>query len=70
MYAQTLRSGYFRLQNIAFASPDPADESIVYALASPSGVKGILVAGYGATTDEASTETLKRLHYKYHQSQQ
>jgi L-asparaginase/Glu-tRNA(Gln) amidotransferase subunit D len=49
---------------------DPADESIVYALASPSGVKGILVAGYGTTTDEASTETLKRLHYKYHQSQQ
>lgn len=49
---------------------DPADESIVYALASPSGIKGILVTGYGASTDESSVETLKQLHYKYHQSQQ
>lgn len=48
---------------------DPADEAIVYALASPSGLKGILVSGYGYTTDEASTETLKQLHYKYLQSQ-
>ncbi|MDB5010052.1 MAG: hypothetical protein JWR67_2206 [Mucilaginibacter sp.] len=49
---------------------DPADEAIVYALASKSGVKGILVSGYGATTDEASTETLKQLHYKYQQRNQ
>jgi hypothetical protein len=48
---------------------DPADESIVYALSSPSGIKGVLVSGYGATTDEAADETLKRLHYKYQQSQ-
>jgi hypothetical protein len=46
---------------------DPADEAIVYALASPSGVKGVLVSGYGYTMDEASIETLKRLHYKYQQ---
>ncbi len=46
---------------------DPADEAIVYALASASGIKGVLVTGYGATTDEASTETLKQLHYKYQQ---
>jgi hypothetical protein len=44
---------------------DPADEAIVYALASPSGLKGILVAGYGYTMDAASAETLKQLHYKY-----
>lgn len=49
---------------------DPADEATVYALASKSGIKGILVTGYGATADEASTETLKQLHYKYQQSQQ
>lgn len=49
---------------------DPADEAIVYALASKSGLKGILVSGYGATMDEASLQTLKQLHYKYHQSQQ
>jgi hypothetical protein len=46
---------------------DPADEATVYALASPSGIKGILVSGYGTSTDEASTETLKQLHYKYQQ---
>jgi hypothetical protein len=47
---------------------DPADEATVYALASPSGVKGILVSGYGTSADEAAEETLKRLHYKYVQS--
>ena len=47
---------------------DPADEATVYALATPSGLKGILVAGYGYSTDEASIETLKQLHYKYQQA--
>jgi L-asparaginase/Glu-tRNA(Gln) amidotransferase subunit D len=49
---------------------DPGDEATVYALASPSGVKGILVSGYGASSDEASEETLKQLHYRYQQSRQ
>ncbi|WP_299359588.1 phosphoribosylpyrophosphate synthetase [Mucilaginibacter sp.] len=49
---------------------DPGDEATVYALANKSGIKGILVAGYGASADEESTETLKHLHYKYHQGQQ
>lgn len=49
---------------------DPADEAIVYALASQSGIKGILVSGYGTTMDEDSIETLKQLHYKYQQSNQ
>ena len=49
---------------------DPADEATVYALASKSGVKGILVSGYGTSSDEESTETLKHLHYKYNQDQQ
>jgi hypothetical protein len=44
---------------------DPADEATVYALASPAGEKGILVTGYGYSTDSASEETLKELHYKY-----
>jgi len=48
---------------------DPADEATVYALASASGIKGIFVSGYGISTDDESTETLKQLHYKYHQSQ-
>jgi hypothetical protein len=49
---------------------DPADEATVYALASASGIKGIFVSGYGISTDDESTETLKQLHYKYHQGQQ
>jgi hypothetical protein len=44
---------------------DPADEAIVYALASKSGLKGIMVSGYGNSTDDDSTETLRSLHYKY-----
>jgi hypothetical protein len=49
---------------------DPADEATVYALASKSGLKGILVSGYGTSTDDASEETLKQLHYKYQQGKQ
>jgi hypothetical protein len=49
---------------------DPADEATVYALSSKSGLKGILVDGYGASADEASVETLKQLHYKYQQAKQ
>jgi hypothetical protein len=49
---------------------DPADEATVYALASASGIKGILVSGYGISTDDASMDTLKQLHYKYLQAKQ
>jgi hypothetical protein len=47
---------------------DPADEATVYALASKSGLKGLLVSAYGASVDPQSDETLKQLHYKYEQS--
>ncbi len=47
---------------------DPADEAVVYALSSKSGVKGLLVAGYGPSSDRESEEVLKKMHYKYHQS--
>ena len=47
---------------------DPADEATVYALASKSGVKGVLVTGYGTSADEVADEILKQLHYKYLQS--
>jgi hypothetical protein len=47
---------------------DPADEATVYALVSKSGLKGILVSGYGVSSDSASEETLKQLHYKYQQT--
>ena len=47
---------------------DPGDEATVYALASASGIKGVLVTGYGATSpDDDAAEVLKHLHYKYQQ---
>lgn len=41
---------------------DPADEAVVYAIRSKSGVKGVLVTGYGASADPMSTELLNKLH--------
>jgi hypothetical protein len=42
---------------------DPADEATVYAIVSQSGVKGILVTGYGVSSDPVSTQMLRKLHY-------
>ena len=41
---------------------DPADEAAVYALQSKSGVKGVLVTGYGISADPRSAEILTKLH--------
>ena len=41
---------------------DPADEATVYAIESKEGHKGVLVTGYGISTDSLSTELLKKLH--------
>lgn len=41
---------------------DPADEATVYAIESKTGLKGILVTGYGISTDGMSTEILSKLH--------
>lgn len=41
---------------------DPADEAAVYAIQSTSGLKGILVTGYGPSTDSASADLLAKLH--------
>lgn len=40
---------------------DPADEASVYAIESKSGIKGVLVTGYGASDDVFSTELLTKL---------
>jgi hypothetical protein len=40
---------------------DPADEATVYAIASKSGLKGVLVAGFGMSSDHFSTTILKKL---------
>lgn len=42
---------------------DPADEATVYAIVSQSGLKGILVTGYGNNPDTVSTQILRKLHY-------
>ena len=43
---------------------DPADEAAVYAIRSSTGLKGILVTGYGASADAASEEILEKLGNK------
>jgi hypothetical protein len=40
---------------------DPADEATVYAISSVSGVKGVLVTGFGASADQNSSDLLKLL---------
>ena len=40
---------------------DPGDEAVVYAIQSSSGLKGVLVTGYGAYSGNASPEILKKL---------
>ena len=40
---------------------DPADEAVVYAIASNKGDKGVLVSGYGISADEMTSEMAKKL---------
>jgi hypothetical protein len=40
---------------------DPADEATVYGIQSKTGIKGILVTGYGISTDNFSTAILNKL---------
>ena len=40
---------------------DPADEATVYAIESTSGIKGILVTGYGIYSDTFSSAVLSKL---------
>lgn len=43
---------------------DPADNSIIYAIASKLGdVKGVLVNAYGAYADTASADIIAKLNY-------
>jgi hypothetical protein len=40
---------------------DPADEATVYGIISKSGLKGVLVTGYGISTDRMSDAILRKL---------
>ena len=41
---------------------DPADEAVVYAIASKSGIKGVLVSGYGASAIDLGAELARKLN--------
>lgn len=43
---------------------DPGDEATVYAIESKSGLKGVLVTGYGVSSDSSSSKILEKLHYR------
>ncbi len=43
---------------------DPGDEATVYAIQSTSGVKGVLVTGYGIYTDTTSAAILEKLNQR------
>lgn len=43
---------------------DPSDEAAVYAIESTGGIKGILVTGYGASSDAFSEEMLEKLRIR------
>jgi hypothetical protein len=39
----------------------PDDSSVLYAISSTGGLKGVLVDAYGAYTESVSTEMIKKL---------
>ena|SRR4026207_761176 len=41
---------------------DPADEAVVYGIESTTGLKGVLVNGYGISADPLTTDMLKKLN--------
>jgi len=45
---------------------DPADEAVVYGIQSKNGQKGILVDGFGISSDPLSAEMLKKFSYHAH----
>jgi hypothetical protein len=45
---------------------DPADEAIVYGIESKTGVKGVLVNGYGYSSDSMGEEIAKKLSIHAH----
>ena len=46
---------------------DPADEAVVYAIESNKGHKGVLVNGYGPSSESISSEMAKKLQIHTHQ---
>lgn len=45
---------------------NPDDLSIVYALESNKGVKGVLVTGYGVSAEGKSAEVMEKIKFREH----
>lgn len=45
---------------------DPSDEAIVYGIESKNGMKGVLVNGYGISSNALSDEMAKKLEVNLH----
>ena len=43
---------------------DPADESVVFAIESKSGLKGVLVNAFGVYSEPMSDEMIKKLRFQ------
>ena len=46
---------------------DPADEAVVYAIEGKNGQKGVLVSGFGPTSETMSLEMAKKLSMHLHE---
>lgn len=44
-------------------SSDPGDESIVYAIESRNGIKGVLVNAFGVYSESLSDEMIRKLNF-------
>jgi hypothetical protein len=44
-------------------SSDPGDESIVYAIESPNGMKGVLVNAFGVYSEPLGDEMIRKLNF-------
>jgi hypothetical protein len=44
---------------------DPSDEAVVYAIESITGMKGVLVNGYGVSADPLSSDMAKKLRIQH-----
>lgn len=42
---------------------DPSDEAVVYAIESVTGLKGVLVSGYGISAEGMSAEMAQKLNW-------
>jgi len=44
---------------------NPDDEAVIYAIESINGIKGILINGYGVSTEPAVDEFIARLSFRH-----